>query len=301
MLHDDGFETIIFDNLSTGNKNAIQNGLLVEGDLQNSAQINELFQNHNIDAVIHFAAAIAVGESIEQPEKYYFNNVLGTLNLLKSMREHGVNKIIFSSTAAVYGNPKNDLIDENHPKNPINPYGRSKLMIENILKDYDRAYGIKHCSLRYFNAAGGDPKENAKNYNMKASNLIPIILNSLKKETPISIFGTDYDTTDGTCVRDYVHIADLGSAHIAALKKLLSGTESKQYNLGNGQGFTVKKVISSTENVTGKKINAISSDRRPGDPAILVANSEKAKRELGWTPKYSDLESIIHHQWKAVP
>ena len=302
MLIDKGYKTIIFDNLSTGNKDAVASGLFVNGDLQKPSDIDAVFSNNTIDAVMHFAACIAVGESVEDPAKYYNNNVTGTLNLLNAMLRHDVKKIIFSSSAAIFGEPQQESITETHRCSPINPYGMTKLIVEHILEDYDHAYGLRSCSLRYFNAAGGDPREIAKSYNMRSLNLVPVILNSLSHPgTVVKIFGTDYDTPDGTCVRDYIHTHDLGAAHIIALERLFAGEPTAQYNLGNGSGYSVREVIAAAERVIGVSINAVDASRRAGDPPILVANSTKAREELGWQPKYPDLDSIIKHQWKAMP
>ena len=225
-----------------------------------------------------------MGESVADPAKYYFNNVVNSLNLLEMMRRYHISPIIFSSSAAIFGLPQQDNLSENHPCSPINPYGKSKYMIEQVLKDYDLAYGVKFSCLRYFNAAGGDPEVLIKNVKKKESNLIPLILRHLKIQSkdPFTIFGHDYSTPDGTCIRDYIHVEDLGSAHILAMEKLFKDQNSSYYNLGNGHGFSVREVISAADSVTGLKLNVIEGKRRLGDPPRLVANSEKAKRELGW-------------------
>lgn len=301
MLHLAGYHPVIFDNLSTGCRDAISCGTFIKGDLANFNDLKEVFYAFKFDAVMHFAALIDVGESVTNPIKYYINNVSNTLKLLEVMQQFKVDTFIFSSTAAVYGIPQEQRLHENHPLNPINPYGRSKLMVEEILQDLHNAYGLKFCSLRYFNAAGGDPSGKIKNHKQKESNLIPIILRSLlNPKGSIILYGTDYPTLDGTCIRDYIHIDDLGSAHILAMKKLLDGFSSSIYNLGNGNGFSVREVIRAAEHVTGLKVNVIEGPRRAGDPPILVADASKAHRELKWTPRFADLESMIAHAWQAL-
>lgn len=301
MLNIAGYKTIVIDNLTRGNKQSVTLGKFIEGDISDKSLLTEIFTNHKIDAVMHFAACIDVGESVTNPAKYYKNNVAATLNLLDCMQESEIKTFIFSSTAAIFGVPKENLISESHPKNPINPYGHSKLMIETILADFDKAYGIKSSALRYFNAAGGDPESEIKYIEKKESNLIPLILKSLRHMNgSITIYGSDYDTRDGTCIRDYIHVNDLGSAHILSMEKLFLDRESVSYNLGNGFGFSVKEVIAATEKVTGLKVNAKMGERRAGDPPLLVANSEKARLELGWEPKYPLLEQMIQHAWQAM-
>lgn len=294
---------VIFDNLSTGTRQAASHyGTFIEGDLTNVHQLDTLFGQFHFDAVFHFAASIDVGESVTSPLKYYANNVANTVNLLDAMRRHGVNSLIFSSSAAIFGHPQSPFICENHPCIPINPYGESKLMVEKILRDADKAYGIKSCSLRYFNAAGGDPDRKIKNTKLKESNLIPLILKKLKfnQADPLTIFGTDYPTPDGTCVRDYIHIEDLGSAHILAMKYLTDTRQSAHYNLGNGRGFSINEVIETAQRVTGHKLNIIHGERRPGDPPYLIADAKKAMNELYWQPKHSSLETLIETAWNAL-
>jgi UDP-glucose 4-epimerase len=301
MLFQNGCKTIVLDNLSRGSRAAVQYGHFIEGDIADSELLDTLFKTYKIDAVMHFAAFIDVGESISHPGTYYFNNVSNTLNLLRMMVKHSINVFIFSSSAAIFGLPQQTSITEDHPKNPINPYGRSKLMVEEILKDFDHAYGLKYSCLRYFNAAGGDPYNEIKNYKSRESNLIPAALRSLKQpKDSITIFGTDYPSPDGTCIRDYVHIYDLGTAHITAMEHLMQGGDSSCYNLGNGQGFTVRQVLNSIEKVTQKRLNIIEGERRPGDPAVLVADSLKAKKELSWKPQFNSLEIMISHAWQAL-
>lgn len=301
MLHKAGYATIILDNLSRGFEQSVVKGTFIKGSTGDKKLLKTVFSSQKIDAVMHFAACIDVGESVENPAKYYQNNVCSTLELLDSMKGHQIKNFIFSSTAAIFGLPQKQKIDENHQKSPINPYGYSKLMVETILSDFDKAYGLKSCCFRYFNAAGGDPECQIKYQNKKESNLIPLILNSLKNpDGKITIYGTDYDTKDGTCIRDYIHVNDLGSAHILGLEMLLGGAESCCYNLGNGSGFSVREVIAAAEKVTGLKVNAIEGDRRPGDPPVLVADSCKAQVELNWKPVYSRLEDMIAHAWTAM-
>lgn len=301
LLASRGYCPITFDNLSIGSIKAVVAGKIIEGDLANTAALDRLFSTYPIAAVMHFAASIDIRESMGNPAKYYDNNVCNTYNLLESMRKYNVNNLIFSSSAGIFGHPQTAKIDENHPCKPISPYGKSKLIIEMLLEDYDHAYGLKSSCLRYFNAAGGDPQGIVKNHKTKESNLIPLILKSLlSKDGSITIYGTDYPTRDGTCVRDYIHTSDLGMAHILALEQLLKNRTSTQYNLGNGNGFTIREVITAVETVTGKKVRIIEGDRRPGDPPILIAESTKAQKVLGWNPQYSCLHTIVEHAWKAI-
>jgi UDP-glucose 4-epimerase len=247
---------------------------------------------------MHFASFIEVGESVRNPSKYYLNNFTNTLNLLDAMVRQGVNKFIFSSTAAIFGEPEYTPIDESHPKCPINPYGRSKLMVEQALEDYEVAYGLESVCLRYFNAAGADPDGEMGERHNPETHLIPLVLQAASgRRESISVFGEDYRTPDGSCVRDYIHIVDLCLAHMLALNGLMNGSGSKRFNLGNGNGFSVLEVIDVAKQVTGKHINVSKAGRRSGDPAILVAVSSLAKRELGWAPEYADLETIVKHAW----
>ncbi len=301
MLDEEGYRTIVLDNLSTGCKEAVTRGTFIQGDMANPDLLDAIFAAHPIKAVMHFAAFIDVGESVHHPLKYYRNNVSNTLTLLSAMQKHGVKLFIFSSTAAIFGIPEEKRITELHPAHPINPYGRSKLMAEKILEDVEAAYGIRSISLRYFNAAGGDPDGEIKNHKKKETNLIPILLRSLKHgNKEIAIFGTDYATPDGTCVRDFVHIFDLGAAHITAMEQLIEGAPSNRYNLGNGRGFSVKEVIREAEKITGISPKVTLGPRRAGDPPVLLADSAKAERELNWSPRYPDLETMIEHAWRAI-
>lgn len=300
MLHKRGFETVVLDNLSASAPPAIAYGAFIKGDIGDAALLDALFEKYAIDAVMHFAAFIDVGESVKDPAKYYDNNVSGTLQLLKSMLKHSVKTLIFSSSAAIFGNPTAPRIDETHPCHPINPYGETKWMVERILRDFSAAYGLKYCSLRYFNAAGGDPEGEIKYYPPSPSNLIPRILLTLKKQesNSIEIFGVDYPTHDGTCIRDYIHVEDLGQAHISALEQLLQGAPSNAYNLGCGTGYSVKEVIKAAEETLKRKVNVIVGERRPGDPAVLLADSSRALRELQWQPRYS-VHDMIAHAWEC--
>ncbi len=297
-LNQKGYKTIVFDNLSKGHREAVKWGKFVEGDLGNIDEIRNVFKKYKIEVVLNFAAFIEVGESVKDPEKYYFNNVANTLNLLKVMREFEVNKIIFSSTAATFGEPKYTPIDEKHPQDPINPYGQTKLTTEKIFKDYDKAYGLKFVVFRYFNAAGADPEGEIGEWHEPESHLIPLVFQAANgKRAEIKVFGNDYPTPDGTCVRDYVHVNDLAQAHWLGLEKLLKGGESGFYNLGNGKGFSVNEVIEAVKKVTQKEFTVTIDARREGDPPILIAASEKAKKELNWQPEYEDLEKIVQTAW----
>ncbi|WP_394238758.1 UDP-glucose 4-epimerase GalE [Niallia oryzisoli] len=292
-------EVVVLDNLSTGHRWAVdEKAVFVEGDLGNSKDLDSVFSTYKIEAVMHFAANSLVGESVVDPMKYYQNNVAATMTLLEAMKKYDVKKFIFSSTAATYGIPNVEIITEETPTNPINPYGHSKLMVEQILADYARAYGFKYVVLRYFNAAGAYETAEIGEKHHPETHLIPLVLQQLLGEREsISVFGSDYDTPDGTCIRDYIHVTDLARAHMLALDALLSGKkDTSVYNLGNGLGYSVKEVIETCEKVTGKAANVIMADRREGDPARLVASSEKIFKELGWKAEYT-LEDIIASAW----
>ncbi|QIB27574.1 UDP-glucose 4-epimerase GalE [Caloranaerobacter azorensis] len=290
---------VVFDNLQKGHRDAIKGVTFVEGDLNNKELLDKTMKKYDIDSVIHLAADSLVGESMENPSKYYTNNVCSGLNLLNSMVENNVKYIVFSSTAAVYGEPKSIPITEDNETKPTNVYGETKLMFESILKRYDEAYGIKYMSLRYFNAAGAHISGEIGEDHNPETHLIPIIMQvALGQREKIFIFGDDYDTKDGTCIRDYIHVTDLANAHILALEALESENKSNIYNLGNGEGFSVREVIDMVEKVTGKSINREVSGRRPGDPAVLIASSEKIIKELGWKPRFDSLEKIIETAWK---
>lgn len=298
-LIDSGEDVIVLDNLQTGHVDAVHEKVkLVLGDLRDDEFMERVFSENKIDGVIDFAAFSLVGESVSEPLKYFENNFYGTLCLLKAMRKHNVNKIVFSSTAATYGEPENIPILETDKTFPTNPYGESKLAVEKMLKWCDKAYGIKYTALRYFNVAGAHPEGNIGEDHDPESHLIPIILQvALGKREHIGIFGDDYPTEDGTCIRDYIHVMDLADAHILALKRLNNGGDSAIFNLGNGEGFSVKQVIEVARKVTGHAIPAVVSPRRAGDPAKLVATSAKAMKELNWTPKFDSLDKIIETAW----
>lgn len=295
-LIENGYQVLVFDNLSTGHKKLVKCDNFVEGDLLNIQDIEQVFKIYQIDAVIHFAAFSQVGESVQNPQKYYRNNVVGTLNLLDTMIKYGVKKIVFSSTATTYGEPEYTPIDENHPQNPINPYGQTKLMIEHIMDDYDKAYNLKSVRLRYFNVAGADSQVRVGEWHEPETHLIPNVLKSLGAK-PFKMFGTDYNTKDGTCVRDYINVEDLATAHILALEYLNNGGNTNFFNLGTKQGNTVKEVFALCEKITGKNIPLEICPRREGDPAILVADNTKAKTVLGWEPE-KDLEYSIKTAYK---
>lgn len=293
-------EVLILDNFSTGYESLIDNRAeFIQGSLGNQEILNQIFESYHIEAVMHFAANSLVGESIQDPYKYYQNNVSSTITLLNTMLKHGVKNFIFSSTAATYGIPETNIITEAAKTNPINPYGRTKLMVEQIVEDFHKAYGLNYVVLRYFNAAGAHASGEIGEDHNPETHLIPLVLKHLQGEREsISVFGTDYDTPDGTCIRDYIHVTDLANAHILALEALLEGNkQAATYNLGNGKGYSVKEIIDMCEKVADRKANVIYADRRPGDPAQLVASSEKILNELGWKAEYN-LEQIIESAWK---
>ncbi|MCZ8015033.1 MAG: UDP-glucose 4-epimerase GalE [Limnobacter sp.] len=294
-----GCRVTTLDNLVSGHRDAVLHGDFVLGDIADKPMLQRLFATTQFDAVMHFASFIQVGESVQKPAMYYENNVTNTLNLLDTMRLSGVDKFIFSSTAATFGEPQYSPIDELHPQLPINPYGRSKLFVERILDDYEHAYGLRSVCLRYFNAAGADPEGQLGERHDPETHLIPLILQAASGRRPsISLFGRDYDTPDGTCIRDYIHISDLCSAHWLALLSLMNGAGSQRYNLGNGQGFSVQEVIDSALRVTGRDIKVVDALRRFGDPARLVADATLATQQLGWQPRFSDLDIMLDHAWK---
>jgi UDP-glucose 4-epimerase len=299
FLKQNGYNPLVLDNLVTGHRDAVRWGELFVGSMSDKELLRKIFSCYDIVCVMHFAAYCYVGESVEQPLKYYLNNVSNSLRLLESMLEFGVKNFIFSSTCATYGETFELPISEKHSQNPINPYGRSKLMVEQILNDFANAYGLNYVALRYFNAAGADPECDIGEDHDPETHLIPLVLRTARhREQPMQIFGQDYPTIDGTCVRDYIHVTDLAQAHLLAMERLVSGGKSTIYNLGNGEGFSVKQVIETARRVTGKDIPFEIADRRSGDPAILVGSSEKAKSELGWCPQYADLDRIIGTAWR---
>ncbi len=293
------FDVTVLDNLSSGHRDAVVGGCFVQADLEDKIALDNLFAENQFAAVMHFASCIEVGESVERPGKYYQNNVANTLSLLNTMVVHKVKHFIFSSTAAIFGQPEYTPIDENHPKKPINPYGKSKLMVEQMLEDFDHAHGLKSVCLRYFNAAGADPEGQLGERHNPETHLIPLVLQAAsRRRKQIYIYGSDYETEDGTCVRDYIHISDLCDAHLLALAYLRENQQSNQFNLGNGNGFSVREVIDKTSQVTQKNFEVVDSERRQGDPAVLVADAKKASEVLGWQAKFNQLEKIIEHAWQ---
>jgi UDP-glucose 4-epimerase len=296
-----GYEVVVLDNLVYGHRELVEDVLKVElvmGDTCDRPLLDQLFATRNIAAVMHFAAYAYVGESVTEPAKYYHNNFVGSLTLLEAMLAASVKTFVFSSTCATYGVPNAVPIPENHPQNPINPYGATKLMIERVLQDFDRAYDFKSVCFRYFNAAGADPEGRLGEDHNPETHIIPLVLQTaLGKRESVSIFGTDYPTPDGTCIRDYIHVADLAQAHVLGLDYLLKGRETTVFNLGNGNGFSVKEVIEAAQQITGRTIKTVECDRRPGDPPALVGSSDRARTVLGWNPQYADLHTIISHAW----
>ncbi len=298
-LRSRGYDVVVYDNLSTGHIESIGDALFVKGDLFDVELLKDTFKKYGVDSVIHFAAYSLVGESMINPLKYYKNNVSGTLCLLEAMTACDVKHLVFSSSAATYGDTGEDIITENSPQNPTSVYGMTKLMMERLMADFDRAYGMKYVALRYFNAAGAHADGDIGEDHNPESHLIPIIMQVLNgKREKLGIFGDDYPTFDGTCIRDYIHISDLADAHIKALESLRAGANSNFYNLGNGNGFSVKQVIETVAKVTGRNVNYEVVPRRAGDPAILVASSDKIRRELGWKPQFDSLEKIVASAWK---
>jgi UDP-glucose 4-epimerase len=292
-----GYSPVVYDNLQTGHSEAVLNAPLILGDLADSQKLNEIFRSYPIQSVMHFAADCLVGESVTDPLKYFNNNVKNSLQLLEIMNEHNVNKIVFSSSAAVYGEPEEVPIPEEHPCRPTNPYGETKFIFERVLQAFQSSGKIKFVSLRYFNAAGADPEGDLGEDHATETHLIPLVLQSVLTGKTVSIFGLDYDTSDGTCVRDYIHVTDLAEAHILALRRLANEEGSGVYNLGNGSGYSVREVVATAERVTGQRIQSAAAPRRSGDPARLVASSDRIRRELGWAPRFPGLETIIRTAW----
>jgi UDP-glucose 4-epimerase len=298
LLAGQGHSVVTLDNLSTGYADAVRHGVFVQGDIGDPEGLDRLFKAHAIEAVIHFAAFSLVGESVSNPEKYFHNNVVKTKCLLDAMRRHGIDRFIFSSSAAVYGEPDSVPIREQQTTHPLNAYGRSKLMVEGMLADYDRAYGLRYASLRYFNAAGADPEGELGERHSPETHLIPLVLQAASgRRDAIAIYGTDYDTPDGTCIRDYIHVEDLCDAHLRALQMLQQGGESRIFNLGNGAGYSVRQVIETAKGVTGVDFKVVESERRPGDPARLVADASQAESLLGWSQRHASLEGMVQHAW----
>ena len=294
-----GHEPVVLDNLSKGHREAVLAGKLVVGNIGDDKLVKRIIEEEQIDAVVHLAADSLVGESMTHPEKYFRNNIVNGLTLLETIVSCGVKRFVFSSTAAVYGEPNQVPIVEEHPKQPTNNYGFSKLTFEGMLDAFNHAHGLRYISLRYFNAAGADPEANIGEDHKPESHLIPIVLQAaLGLREQLELFGVDYPTPDGTCIRDYIHVSDLSQAHLLALEALKAGADSTVYNLGNGQGYSNREVIETARRVTGRKISVRESERRSGDPAVLVASSEKIRRELGWKPVYPELEQIVETAWR---
>ncbi|MEF9978413.1 MAG: UDP-glucose 4-epimerase GalE [Thermomonas sp.] len=297
-LRQAGFRPVVLDDLSSGHRSALRGAELHVGDVGDAAFVDRVLAEVEPAAVMHFAGFIQVGESVSEPGKYFRNNVTATQVLLDAMRAHGIARFIFSSTAAIFGEPQYVPIDEAHPKAPINPYGRSKWFVEQMLEDYDHAHGLKSVCLRYFNAAGADPDGEIGERHDPETHLVPLILQVASgRRASIGVFGDDYPTPDGTCVRDYVHVADLCEAHLLALRQLLAGGDSARYNLGNGQGFSVREVLDAARQITGHPIPVTVQPRRAGDPPSLVADSGAARAALGWVPRYPALDTIVAHAW----
>jgi UDP-glucose 4-epimerase len=297
-----GYSVIVLDNLEYGHRELVEDILKVElvvGDISDRTILDKLFATHNIAAVVHLAAYIAVGESVSDPAKYYRNNVSGTLTLLEAMVAAEVTKIVFASTCSIFGMPKQVPMTEDHPQDPINPYATTKWMVERMLADFDRAYDLRSVVFRFFNASGANPEGLIGEDHNPETHLIPLVLlTALGKRSSISIFGTDYPTSDGTCLRDYIHVSDLANAHVLGLEYLLEGGKSEVFNLGNGNGFSVREVIETATQVSGGDIKVVECDRRPGDPPILVGSSDKAREILGWYPQYPDLSKIVSDAWQ---
>lgn len=296
LLVEKGYDVVVADNLCTGHRDAVKGAKLEICDLRDKEAMEKLFSSYPIDGVINFAAFSLVGESVADPLKYYGNNVSGAVGILTAMKDHGVNKIVFSSTAATYGEPERQPIEETDRTDPINPYGASKLTIEGLLKWCDKAYGIKYAALRYFNAAGANPEVSIGEDHFPETHLIPNVLSAALGKKSLELYGDDYPTPDGTCVRDYIHVRDLAEAHLLALEYLDRGGESGPFNLGSGDGYSVKEIVETARRVTGKPIPAAMKPRRPGDPPTLIASNKKAREVLGWTPKRG-LEEIIADAW----
>ncbi len=299
MLRAHGLPCVVLDNLSRGRRELALDAELVVGDIGDPRLVPKVLAQYKITAVMHFAALAYVGESVSKPAEYYENNVVRTLNLLECMVRANVRQFVFSSTCATYGLPESTPITEDHPQRPVNPYGASKLMVERILRDFDAAYGLRSVVFRYFNAAGADPSGAIGECHDPETHLIPLALQvAAGSRDSLEIYGTDYPTADGTCVRDYIHVNDLGQAHLLGLQHLEAGKPSEVFNLGNGNGFSVKEVLATAERVTGRKIAARYAPRRAGDPHALVGGAAKAKRVLGWKPQFESLESIIDTAWR---
>jgi UDP-glucose 4-epimerase len=297
QLIDQGYDVVVVDSLERGHRDAVDPAILRTVDLHDTAGLVKVFSERPCDAVIHFAAYIAVGESMKKPEIYFDNNVAGSLSLFTAMVQTGVKYAVFSSTAAVYGMPQSSPIQEDFPYAPINPYGESKVMTEKILGWFDQLHGLRSVCLRYFNASGADPKGRAGERHDPETHLIPLLFQAIQTGEPVTVFGEDYPTPDGTCIRDYIHVTDLAQAHILSVDALIAGAPSNKFNVGTGSGFSVREVLQAVERVTGKKVPYKVGPRREGDPPALVADSTKLKNTLGWSPKYAELETIVQHAW----
>lgn len=297
-LSQKGYHPVTLDNLVYGHRKNVKWGDFFQGHIGDHKVMDKIFSKYDIEAVIHFAAYAYVGESVTNPRKYYNNNLCGTFGLLDCMLDCGIKKIIFSSTCATYGLPQRIPIDETHPQKPISPYGKSKFMIEEILKDYDKAYGMRFISLRYFNAAGADPDGELGEEHKPETHLIPLVLEVAGGHSKnLRVFGSDYETEDGSCIRDYIHVTDLARAHVLALEKLLDGGSSDFINLGSGKGYSVLQVIEKSELITGRDINYTVTERRSGDPPVLIASNDKAQQVLGWKPYFNEIKDIIRTAW----
>ncbi len=292
-----GYDVAVVDDLSKGHRHNVPPERLYELNIRNGSALSELMRQMRFDAVVHFAAFIAVGESMREPARYFGNNVGGSMELLAAMTEAGVRRMVFSSTAAVYGTPHASPIREDFPIQPMSPYGESKVMVERLLRWFDEIHGLTSVCLRYFNASGADPEGQLGEEHDPETHLIPLVFRAIATGEPITVFGDDYDTADGTCIRDYIHVNDLAQAHILALERLLDGGASDHFNVGTGTGHTVLEVIRAAEEVTGKKVPYVVGPRRAGDPPALVAASDRLRDTLGWRPQYADLKTIVEHAW----
>jgi UDP-glucose 4-epimerase len=297
-----GHRVIVYDNLSAGHREAVEragdNLTLVEGDVRDTTSLTQALRDHEVDAVMHFAAWLSVGDSVRDPSGYYRNNVLGSLSVLDAMIASRARCFVFSSTAAVFGNPEETPITEDHPTRPINAYGETKLAIERALPHYERAYGLRSAALRYFNAAGADPDGVLGEHHDPETHVIPKAIDAAMGRGTFQLFGEDYETPDGTCLRDYVHVTDLAAAHLLALNSLFDGAASRVYNLGNGRPTSVRDILDAVERVTGRRVPYTAADRRPGDPAVLFASSERIRRELGWRPQFENVDTIVETAWR---
>ncbi len=298
LLASKGVRTVVYDNLSTGHRENVKWGEFVEGDILDGDRLSRVLTDRKVDCVMHFAAFIEVGESMSAPAKYYRNNVSGSISILSAMQKAGVGNFVFSSTCATYGVPQAVPMSEAHPQNPINVYGRTKLMVERVMQDFSAAYGMRCAALRYFNAAGDDPALETGEWHTPETHLIPRVLEAADTASPIGIYGEDYPTPDGTCIRDYIHVCDLAEAHHLAARYLAGGGASDCFNLGNGDGFSVRQIIAAAEEVTGRRIAVKTAPRREGDPPVLLGDASKAARVLGWQPRFKDIKAIVGTAWE---